>query len=446
MNHILINTKKQQIKQKRQQIKQIKQKFRIQQRIRMLQQQRQQKQQQQQPQQPQSTINTDEYIKYHYQSINTMTTSSINPKIKPNNFSSSQLISLYNIPIVTKLKPTTRQVVVAIIVAFRCPTVQSDLNLYWKSPINFGPSSKPPTINVYTFPGATVNSGWGLEECLDVQMVAIANPNAKIWVVEAKSDNIIDMYNAVQYASGTINADIISCSWGGSDSNILNGRNSLFINPANTSNYKCFCASSGDNNSVNWPSVLSNVISVGGSTLTCISNLTNFMNRSEYTWTGAGCGYSTSVAIPSYQNSVNTSYYRATPDISLVANPVTGVYVVYNGKMTTVGGTSVACPLFAGILSLANQQRFNVDKLPLTSVYTQTPTSNNKPSSIPSTNVQNFLYKTIYTNSTLKSKCLIDITIGTDGKYSAGNGYDIATGLGSPNVTELCNALALNMS
>ena len=52
------------------------------------------------------------------------------------------------------------------------------------------------------------------------------------------------------------------------------------------------------------------------------------------------------------------------------------------------------------------------------------------------------LYNKIYTNPIYKTSCFVDITIGTDGNYSAGTGYDIATGLGSPNATNLCNLLA----
>ena len=120
--------------------------------------------------------------------------------------------------------------------------------------------------------------------------------------------------------------------------------------------------------------------------------------------------------------------------------------IVYNGKWSSIGGTSVSCPLFAGILSLANQQRFNLGKFPLTTVYTQTPTTNTIPVTIPLTNIQNFLYKTIYTDTTLKKNCLYDIIGGTDGIYEAGTGYDIATGLGSPNVINLCNALAITLA
>jgi subtilase family serine protease len=117
----------------------------------------------------------------------------------------------------------------------------------------------------------------------------------------------------------------------------------------------------------------------------------------------------------------------------------------------SVGGTSVACPMVAGVLVLANQLRFNAAKPPLTTVYTNTPNSNAVPpaASIPQTLVQNFLY-TIYQSSlkpptgstNLYSTCCCDIIQGTDGNYTASKGYDIATGLGSLNPRPLCIALA----
>lgn len=382
---------------------------------------------------------------YHYKLLNKLSsgTTDIDPTtFPPTTFSGSQILNLYAIP---KIPVTSRrQVRIAVVIAYHCPTLISDLNTYWKSAINFGPTSSPPSVRVYTFPGARVNNDWSVEESLDLQMVATVNPNALIYVVEARSDSNTDLNAAIQYATNTFNADVISCSWGGDDTSTLISSNTLFTNPSNPAYSKCFCASSGDSNSVCWPAVLSNVMAVGGSTLVWNPTPTNPSARTEYTWTTAGSGYSTSVARPSYQNAVHNKPYRAIPDISLVANPNTGVYVVCNGKWYAVGGTSLSCPIFAGILSIANQQRFNANMNPLTTVYTNTPTSNTQPppSGVPKKHVQSILYQSIYSTPSLRQSCLTDITIGANGQYSAGNGYDIATGLGSPNVTQLCNALS----
>jgi subtilase family serine protease len=364
-------------------------------------------------------------------------TVSANPVIPQMCITGAQLKELYNIP---SVPVTGRQVVIAIIIAYHNKTLQSDLNTYWKSPTNFGPLSTPPIIiqhNLSNKPN-NVNSEWNMESCLDVQMVATMNPNAQIHVVEAKSSSNADMAYAVQYATTSLNADILSMSWGAPEASSFISKSALFVNPNDPTKHKCFCASSGDNNYVCWPSTLSNVCAVGGTTLLWnpLSSSSNLYGRVEYTWPEAGCGYSKLVTTPTYQNSVNSNKFRATPDVSLIANFNTGVYIVCNGKWNLIGGTSVSCPLFAGILSLANQQRFNSGKNPLTTVYTQTPVSNSPPESILPTNVQNYLY------NNMNSNCFYDINVGTDGKYSAGKGYDIATGVGSPNATNLCNALA----
>jgi subtilase family serine protease len=375
-------------------------------------------------------------ITYHHFLQNNIEPHAPAPKIPASSFNGIQLLRLYNIPTVVPLNSITRKSKIAIIIAYTHKNIKSDLNTYWRSLGNFGPSSRPPNINIYTFPGAISNSGWNLEECLDVQMIATVNPNADISVVETKSSSLEDISNGIKYATQTLNVDVISMSFGANDTNFFLNSNSLFSNPSNSENYKCFCASSGDNNAVCWPSVSSNVLAIGGTSLIWSPKINLPYSRIEYTWEKAGCGYSNTITKPKYQNNINTkNNYRVIPDISLVANPTTGVKIVYNGRWYTIGGTSVSCPLFAGILSLANQQRFNIQKKPLTSVFTGEPV----------TNVHNHLYNTIYNNSTLRNICLTDVMLGNDGIYSAGIGYDVATGVGTPNATSLCNVLTNNV-
>jgi hypothetical protein len=89
----------------------------------------------------------------------------------------------------------------------------------------------------------------------------------------------------------------------------------------------------------------------------------------------------------------------------------------------------------AGIISIANQQRFNQNKSPLTSVF---PNVNN---------IQNYLYNTILNSPTKYKNDFNDVIIGsdigstsTDGltTYYSSIGFDITTGIGSPNATNLC--------
>jgi len=354
--------------------------------------------------------------------------------IPPQYFSGVQLKNLYSVPTIL---PSSRKVTIAVIVAYTYPGLKTDLATYWTNPINFGPNSTPPAINIYTMSGARQNGGWAQEECLDVQMVCTMNPNANIWVVEAKSDNLSDLLVAISYARTTIKADVLSMSWGMSETSSLTQYNSYFSDSS-----ACYCAASGDSNTVSWPATNANCIAVGGTTL--IWNPNSTIQRTEYTWNSAGCGYSSIIPQPTYQSNISsiTHTNRVIPDVSLIADPNTSVYTVFNGSWYGVGGTSAATPIFAGILSLSIQQRFNLGKSGLTTVCNP----------MNSTNIQNFLYKTVYTNPGQYSSLFNDITIGSDngsvaGKntlttYNAGIGFDVTTGLGSPNSTNLCNALA----
>ena len=115
---------------------------------------------------------------------------------------------------------------------------------------------------------------------------------------------------------------------------------------------------------------------------------------------------------------------------------------MYNPPWVQVTGTSAGCPITAGIISIANQQRFNAKKTALTTVYSQNVLATSAPNYVPPVNnIQNYLYKTILTNSTKYSNDFYDVTIGVDGIYSAISGYDICTGIGTPNGAQLCNDL-----
>jgi subtilase family serine protease len=336
---------------------------------------------------------------------------------------------------------------IAVVIAFTYPGLLEDLKTYWQSPINFGSNAVPPRVNVYTFPGAVFNEGWAQEECLDVQMVCTMNPNASIWVVEAKSDKVSDMLAAVNYATQTLRVDIVSMSWGDMDHAAYTKQYASF----NSSNV-CYCAASGDTYTVSWPSVLPNCIAVGGtSLLRCPSSTPN---RIEYAWNGTGCGYSRTVPQPLYQQSIAgiAHSYRATPDVSMIGDPNTSVYVVYKGIWSGVGGTSASTPLFAGMLSLANQQRLNAKLSPLTTVGSTSSPYQVSKTAAPSNHVQTCLYKTA-NNKTDYGNIFYDVTVGTDfgsvggkstalTKYASGLGYDIATGLGSPTCNGLCAALS----
>jgi kumamolisin len=195
------------------------------------------------------------------------------------------------------------------------------------------------------------NLGWELEAALDIEMAHTMAPNAKIYLVEAASNSIYDLLAAVDKAAQLVAAaggGEVSMSWGTGEFGYEGYFNSHF-----QKNGVVFFASTGDAPGVWWPSASANVVAVGGTSLA--RNLSSFAFLYHATWAEAGGGSSSVVPIPAYQSSIAglAGANRAVPDISAVADPATGVWVFDsgNGGWFSVGGTSVASPLIAGIVN-----------------------------------------------------------------------------------------------
>ena len=276
----------------------------------------------------------------------------------------------------------------------------------------------PCKIKIYNFSN-TFNSNWAVETTLDVQWVYAINPYAKIRVIQAASSSFSNVMNAIKFSNNKNNfnskrnTDILNMSLGMPDNGSFSSYNSYFTN-----NNTIYLASSGDNSRVIFPSSCTNVISVGGTTLNLNNNNTRF---SEKVWKSAGCGYSKSFIRPSYQPKLSNNNLRITPDISCVADPGTGCYVVLNQKLYSIGGTSLSSPIYCGILSLLTQQRLNNNKYTYTSV----------------SNKYNSIQPLLYQNKNI----FFDITKGSSSSYNAKPGFDVASGLGVINVEKLLQLL-----
>ena len=180
-------------------------------------------------------------------------------------------------------------------------------------------------------------------------------------------------------------------------------------------------ASSGNNNKVTVPSCCPNVLSIGGTSL----NLDTTFNRvSEKVWSKSGCGYSKSFNKPLYQPVMSDNTKRISPDCCCIADPNTPCYVVLNGRGYGIGGTSLASPIYAGMLSLLTQSRLNQNKFTYTSVL----------------NKYNSIQPLLYDSS--NKDCFFDILEGQSGIYKATEGFDIASGNGVLNVENIINNLS----
>jgi subtilase family serine protease len=284
------------------------------------------------------------------------------------------------------------------------------------------------------------SGGWELEESLDIEYAHAMAPSANIYLVEAFDNEYTNLQLAVQEAinivqCGNFTTTALACgasptgvgevsmSWGGSEWSGETALDATFAT-ANSKNV-VFTASAGDEPGPIYPSTSPYVISVGGTTISRSMVTGNF--QYEIGWDDGGSGRSTVEPEPSFQSSIPAIHTvaagkRATPDVAAIANPYTGVYVYdtfpedfyYFGDWFIVGGTSVAAPLWAGVLNWADTANA------VWPVSTQAELSK------------------LYTDSTVPANyaaAFRDINYGFCNYYMStrdGTNWDLCTGLGSP--------------
>jgi subtilase family serine protease len=182
---------------------------------------------------------------------------------------------------------------------------------------------------------------------------------------------------------------------------------------------------------------------------------------------GAGGGVSGVFARPAFQSGLSVpGNTRLVPDISMVADPFTGVEIIQTigGQLSigTIGGTSLATPVFSGVMAIAAQKAGHglgqaaqlvytlpagavtdiVPVLPAGSVNV-TGTIDGIPQSAsslasPLGNTTTY-YSALY-NSPFSTRWFV-ITFGTDTSLTTGPGWDNVTGVGTPNGVNFVNAI-----
>jgi len=244
---------------------------------------------------------------------------------------------------------------IAIVDAYDLPTAENDLNVFSSAfglpacTTANGCFKKVNQIGGTSYP--RYNSGWGLEIALDIEWAHAIAPGAKILLVEASSNSFTNLLAAEDYAGA--HAGYVSNSWGGGEFSGESSYDSHFQHSG-----VAFFVSSGDAGlPAEYPSASPYVISVGGTKLTFNSNGTL---ASETGWSsgGGGCSaYETANAAQSAFGGyaqVNCGGKRATPDVSLDADPNSGAAVYDSSKYSgqtgwyQVGGTSLSSPMWAG--------------------------------------------------------------------------------------------------
>jgi hypothetical protein len=328
---------------------------------------------------------------------------------------------------------------IAIIDAYDDPNAASDLHhfsAYFGLPdapsfqvLNeYGQSTSLPSTDPA---GADNQSGtWEEEESLDIEWAHVMAPKANLILYEANSAGGTDLYQTILTAADNPAVTVVSMSFGGGEYDGEAGDDFVFATPSSHSaGGVTFLASTGDGGAgTEAPSTSPDVVAVGGTSLYLNGNGSY---ASESAWSDGGGGVSTYEAQPTYQAGTVGAYsttQRTVPDVAALADPYTGVpiYDSYDFGTNTPwlgggyveGGTSLACPLWAGVVAVADQGRAT-EGLP--SLYSETGTLTR-------------LYQ-------LPETDFHDVTTGSDGN-AAGPGYDLATGRGSPVANQLIPDLA----
>ncbi len=294
--------------------------------------------------------------------------------------------------------------------------------------------------------GATTNAGSGaIEVELDMEVVSAIAPGAaqRIYIGPNSAQGLIDTYNKI--VTDNI-AKVTSTSWGACEANMGTGMLSALDNvyKQGAAQGQAFFAAAGDSGAydcgttslgVDSPADDPNVIGVGGTNLQTGTGATY---ASESVWacpscsgrgpkgTGGGGGVSAYFAQPTFQNGsgVSNAYStgkREVPDVSADADPYSG-YSVYctaaasgcpsNNGWVEVGGTSAAAPLWAGLAADTNAYLAGLGK--------------------PTLGTANATLYHLF-NTTQTYPAFHDVTSGTNLYYPSTAGFDLASGIGTPD-------------
>jgi subtilase family serine protease len=339
---------------------------------------------------------------------------------------------------------------IAIVDPFDDPNIASDLTHF---DTQFGLPA-PPSLTIVnqtggtTLPATDPTGEAEIEVSIDVEWAHAIAPAAKIVLVEANSTALTDLFTAVQTAASLPGVSVVSMSFtaingaglptefGGENAFDANGSTPVFVTPTGHQGVT-FLGATGDFGAPGgYPAYSPNVVAVGGTRLVINTTSSGYGYSSETGWGyGAGSsilggsgggesyGYGSGSGLyekePSYQTSVQNTGLRTIPDVSMVADPTTGVAIYDSFTGTNVGGgsanpwyqyggTSLATPMWGGIISIINQGRAIYGESSLTSDQTLVK-----------------LYK-------LPANAFHDIIGGSNGGFTAIRGYDEVTGRGSP--------------
>ncbi len=277
------------------------------------------------------------------------------------------------------------------------------------------------------------------EVMLDVEVVGALAPEAKIAVYFAPNTDrgFLDAILAAVHDK-TNAPSIISISWGGPESSWTSQSLKAFDKAFQAAALVgiTVCAAAGDDGStdgvsdgryhVDFPASSPHVLGCGGTRLSIQDSAPAETVWNDLPTSGAtGGGVSEAFPLPAWQTPAHVEKSanpggkigRGVPDIAGDADPFTGYKVRVDGTDTVIGGTSAVAPLWAALVARCNERLGHA---------------------------AGFINPALYTAS---KAAFHDVVAGTNGEagapsYSAGQGWDACTGLGTPIGDRLLECLA----
>ncbi len=276
---------------------------------------------------------------------------------------------------------------IVIVDSFGSPTIAHDLAIF---DTTFGIPAPPsfkviqPAGKVSKFHGSNGNRvGWAQETTLDVEWAHAIAPGASIVLAETPtSENegttgFPQIVTAEKYVLAHKLGQVISQSFAATEQTFPSQGALRHLRSAYqlaAKDHVTVLAATGDegatsyqynmkdlvtSRAVSWPATDPLVTAVGGTQLALRAS--GLRRLADVAWPGSGGGRSIVFSRPSYQYSVRTATggRRGVPDISMDASCASSVDVYGSfaggGGWSTICGTSLATPLFAGIVALADQ-------------------------------------------------------------------------------------------